>query len=144
MSAGEKHNKAVASGMKTHGRQAGLFAFFGVFNTLTDVGVYAGLVALGVAPIAANGIGFLLANLQSYLINSSLTFRRDGKPANRSIKGYGRFIVAHLLGLGISTAAIIALSPYIGPYFAKIAAIGFTFVSNYVLSALFVFREPRG
>lgn len=143
MPAPETEKAPRAAEAKAHGRRAGLFAFFGLFNTATDVGVYAAFVALGLSPLIANGVGFLVANLQSYLLNASLTFRRAGKPAARSLRGYGRFIAAHLLGLAISTTAIIVLSGPVGPYWAKIAAIAFTFVSNYALSAFFVFRDPR-
>ena len=119
------------------------FGVVGVANSVLDFAVYSALLAISFTPIAANAIGFFCANLQSYLLNSRFTFRSEGAAAPVSLAGYGRFLVAHLMSLAISTLIVILAAPHIGPHFAKIGAMGFTFVWNYAASAIFVFRGER-
>lgn len=126
---------------KEHGRGAFLFSLVGVLNTATDFAVYAAGVYLGVFPLLANVIAFIAANIQSYWVNAVVTFRRDGRAAKMSVRGYFRFAAAHLFGLAISTGFILAFSSAVGPLPAKLGAVAFSVASNYVLSALFVFRR---
>lgn len=129
---------------REHGRGAVLFSMVGVLNTATDFAVYAAGVYLGVPPALANLVGFIVANVQSYWVNAAVTFRREGRAAPISVRGYGKFAAAHLFGLVISTGFILALSGAIGPILAKILAVVFSAASNYALSALFVFRRKGG
>src|SRR5690606_5480450 len=49
-----------------HGRRFALFGGVGLVNTATDLAVFAALMAAGLAPVLANGAGFVAANAQSY------------------------------------------------------------------------------
>ena len=102
------------------------------------------MLALGLAPVAANVIGFLGANAQSYFLNARFTFREGGRSSPITLAGYGKFAAAHIASLIISTLMIIALADSIGAFAAKIAALGFTFVWNYSTTALFVFKRRGG
>lgn len=126
-----------------HGRRLFLFGGVGVANTATDFLAFAALVALGLAPALANVLAFLLANAQSYLVNSRITFRTEDGPSALSPFGYGRFLAVHVVSLVISTAMIVAFAGVTGPLKAKAAATVFTFLWNYTVSALVVFRQPR-
>lgn len=117
------------------------FGGVGVANSITDFSTYWVFVAFGAAPALANVAGFIIANLQSYLLNSRFTFSAHGRIAARSLSGYGKFLIAHLMSLAVSTVMILALAGNIGPLPAKAAAMGFTFLWNYTMSALFVFAE---
>ncbi len=133
---------AVASRFRRHTPALARFGMVGVGNTVTEFGVFAALIHFGLAPVAANAIGFLCANIQSYIVNAHVTFRKDGAAAPLAWRFYCRFFLAHCLSLAISTAFIIAFGDHIGPYLAKAAAVGFGFLANYTMSALFVF--PAG
>lgn len=117
------------------------FGAVGVGNLITEFAVFNLLMSAGIAILAANAIGFLCANIQSYIVNARVTFRRDGAASAMSLKNYGRFLLAHCLSLAISTSFIAAFADDIGPNLAKLAAVGFGFIANYSMSALFVFRD---
>lgn len=119
------------------------FGAVGVGNVVTEFLIFNILMHSGVAMLAANAAGFLCANIQSYLVNAHVTFRENGARARLSVGRYVRFMAAHSLSLAISTAFIAAFADKIGPNPAKLAAVGFGFIANYSMSALFVFRGGR-
>ena len=134
--------KAYASVRREGGRMA-RFGGVGVANTAADFIVFAGLIAVSVAPVIANIAGFLVANTQSYFLNSKVTFRREGRSAPMSFPGYGRFVAAHAFSLVVSSVMILLLADKIGALPAKASAMGFTFLWNYTTSALFVFKPGK-
>jgi putative flippase GtrA len=134
--------RSIARGVKTHGARFTRFAGVGVLNTACDVGVFAGLTALGVHPLAANAAAFLIANLQSYFLNARITFRSGGAEAPLALAGYAKFAAAHLASLAVSTAFIAALARILTPLGAKAASAVFTLAWNYAASAIFVFTTP--
>lgn len=135
---------SAAARVRRHSGAMARFGAVGVGNTLTEFVVFGALMHFGVAPLAANTVSFFCSNLQSYVVNAHVTFRQDGAAAAKTFAGYRRFFLAHCLSLAISTAFIIAFADAIGPFLAKVAAAGFGFVANYVMSALFVFRQTAG
>lgn len=130
--------------MRRHSGAMMRFGLVGIANLVTEFAVFNFLMQAGLPILAANAAGFLCANIQSYFVNAQVTFRENGAPARRSMRNYGRFFLAHCLSLAISTAFIAAFADNIGPNPAKLAAVGFGFVANYTMSALFVFRGGRG
>ncbi|GAB4521585.1 MAG: GtrA family protein [Amphiplicatus sp.] len=124
-----------------HARRMARFGAVGVFNTITDAGVYAGLVALGASPLLANAAGFLCANVQSYIVNAHVTFRGADGRARLSPGGYAKFALGHSLSLVLSSVIIFLTSGSLGPYLAKGLAIACNFLINYWVSARFVFAE---
>lgn len=129
--------------VREHGRGAALFSAFGLVNSVTDLAVFSVAVLLGVNAAAANGLAFLVANLQSYFLNGKVTFRQSGQSARLSVSGYAKFCSAHLIGLAVSTLVILTLAERVGPFGAKgvavLASVGF----NYAMSAMLVFRTPK-
>lgn len=136
--AGRKPWSRIARG---EGRRMIRFGGVGVVNTITDFALFGALIAAGASPAPANIAGFLGANLQSYLLNSRITFRVGGRPAALSPPGYMKFLAAHAMSLVASTAMVVILADRVGPLPAKAAAVGFTFVWNYAMSAIFVFAR---
>lgn len=128
--------------LRSHSGAMARFGVVGVGNIITEFAVFGALLHFGLSPVAANAFGFLCANAQSYVVNAHVTFRKDGAAAPLAWSGYRRFLFAHCLSLAISTAFIIAFADRIGPFLAKAAAVGFGFLANYTMSALFVFRAP--
>lgn len=129
--------------VRRHSGAMARFGAVGVGNVTTEFLVFGALLHFGLTPVVANFFSFLCANVQSYVVNAHVTFRKDGVRGPISLPGYGRFFLAHCLSLAISTSFIIFLGPHIGPFIAKAAAIGFGFVANYTMSALFVFRPAK-
>ena len=128
------------NGMRQHGRRLTLFSMVGVFNTALDFSIYAGVIAAGLAPVAANLLAFAVANIVSYAVNAKVTFRRKGVPAPLSFGRYAAFLSAHLLSLGISTALVFWFAEAWGPYIPKAAAVCVALFVNYSASALIAFR----
>ena len=126
---------------RRHARRFMLFGFVGVLNTIVDYSVYTMAYFLGAPPAAANIIAFGATNPFSYGVNSRVTFRRNGKAAPLSWRGYGKFLSAHLLSLVISTLVVFFLATRVGPFWAKAAAIFVTVFINYGASALLVFND---
>lgn len=129
--------------VRTHGVRLALFSGVGVLNTTTDFLVFVALLAAGLPAVAANGLGFLAANAQSYLVNARVTFRSGGNAAPLSWRGFLKFAGAHLFSLFLSSAAIILLSDAIGALAAKFAAAALSVLLNYATSAAFAFAPPR-
>ena len=125
--------------LKRHGGQLAMFSLVGVFNTAVDFVVFAAGVFFGIAPIFANLLAFCVANPNSYFVNSRVTFRQGTRPAPMSLSSYGKFLVAHLLSLVISTSMVAIFSAQIGPLLAKSSAIILTLFVNYTASAFLVY-----
>ena len=128
---------------KAHQRQMALFGSVGLLCTITDLVLFSGFVALGFIPVVANLFSFLTANVQGYMLNSVVTFRREGRRSPLSLKGYGKFLGGYLLALVLSTLIIWFLGSALGAIGAKLLAIGVTALWNYCVSAFVVFREPK-
>lgn len=134
---------APETGEATHRIRILRFGGAGLLSAATDFAVFGAALACGVSAAPANVVAFLIANVQSYLLNARLTFRSAGKGATISLRGYGKFLFAHLFSLALSTAIVAGLAPQIGPWPAKFAALAAAAVWNYSASAFFVFRENK-
>jgi putative flippase GtrA len=134
---------SAGTDFKTHGARFALFSGVGVFNTVTDFAVFTALTAVDLVPLAANAVGFLAANGQSYLINARLTFRENGEAARMSPSGFLKFAGAHVLSLLLSSVSILLLSELMGAFAAKAAAAFVSVLWNYATSALIAFAPHR-
>lgn len=134
---------SVVAAARRQGGRIAKFGGVGLANTAVDFAVYAVLVAAGAPLLLANVASFAVANAQSYLLNSRITFRDAGGAARISFGGYGKFLAAHLMSLAISTAIIAIFADRWGPMASKASAAFFTFVWNYATSAILVFRRTR-
>lgn len=128
---------------ETHRSRILRFGRAGLLSAVTDFAVFGLLISAGVAAAAANVGAFLVANIQSYVLNARLTFRTEGRPTPLSYGGYGKFLFAHAFSLGFSTVIVAGLAPVIGPWPAKLVALAAAAVWNYSASAFFVFRENK-
>lgn len=126
--------------MRRHLTGIARFGAVGIANTATDFAVFFALAAIGTPALLANAAGFLVANLQSFVVNAHVTFRENGAPARLSVGRYVRFAAAHGLSLVVSTVLILLLADAIGPVRAKLSAVAVSLVANYFFSSKFVFR----
>jgi putative flippase GtrA len=118
------------------------FAMVGVVNTLVDLGVF--LIAygvFGVPLIPANVLSWLVAVTGSYVLNSFVTFSVESGGKLRW-RDYLTFVASGIAGAIANTAALVAASHFFEIVVAKFVAILASFVVNFLLSHLVVFR-PR-
>lgn len=140
MSAGDS---LIGFAARREGARMAKFGGVGLANTATDFFVYGALLSIGAPALGANAAGFFAANAQSYLLNSRFTFHEGCAPARVSLAGYGKFLLAHLISLAISSAMIAIFADRWGALPAKASATLFTFLWNYSMSAIFVFGAKR-
>ena len=117
------------------------FAAIGFVNTGIDFGVFTfTYYYLGWPIIAANPIAWLIAVSNSYVMNSMITFAAE-TGRRLSVKAYITFIFTQVGGLIANTATVFILSQFMPAWMAKIPAIGASFVVDFTLSHLVVFRR---
>jgi putative flippase GtrA len=142
--------------------KAASFAAIGVINTLVDFGVfllarelfrspYFTVVLGGIAEfcqcgtaeklalIPANVVAWSVAVSGSYVLNSLVTFSVESGRQLR-LKSFASFVASGVAGLIANTATVYVLSYFIPEVAAKICAILASFLVNFSLSHLVVFR----
>jgi putative flippase GtrA len=133
--------------------QFGKFLTVGTLNTAIDfgtlnllswlTGIYGGL---RLAPI--NAAGVLLALTNSYLLNTHWTFQASARPR----RALGRFMLVSLIGVGLNTSLVVALThavtppvgltPQLWENVAKALATGGTLLWDFLGYKFLVFRAP--
>ncbi len=140
-------------------RQMAKFAAVGVLNTLVDFAVFQTLnLTLGWV-YAAQVIGYTFGVINSYLWNSSWTFREQ---RTRSLREITLFLLVNLVSLGVSLGMIwlcrevfgitnkwvVSWMPRVlddfikGDTICKLIATVFAIAVNYLGNRLLVFRSP--
>jgi putative flippase GtrA len=82
-------------------REFAAFTAVGTTAASLNVAVVAGTVPLGVSPLVANVIGFLLAFALSFLGHARWSFPAAGRPIGVALR---RFAVLSILGFGLNEA----------------------------------------
>jgi putative flippase GtrA len=137
------HRLDEARRARTVTLKAASFAAIGVVNTLIDLGVF--IVAyqiLEVPLIPANVLAWLVAVSGSYAMNSSITFAAESG-GRLHWRAYDAFVASGILGVIANTATLVVASYWMPVLAAKLLAIAASFVVNFSLSHLVVFRAPR-
>jgi putative flippase GtrA len=120
------------------------FGIVGCINAGIDLGIFVVLhYAFAWSPVAAHTAGFIVAVINSYVMNKLWTFQ-DPDWSRRAIWRGLRFFAVAFGGWLIGAGLIAILVPAIPALAAKLVAIGATFVWNYTLSRLWVFTEAAG
>jgi putative flippase GtrA len=124
-------------------RKAICFASIGVVNTLVDYSLFS-LIHLyfGVPIIPANVCSWLVAVTGSYVMNTMITFAAESE-RRLHLKTYGMFLAAQSSGLVGNTTTVFVGSYFMPVLIAKALAIGVSFVIDFTLSNLVVFRRRR-
>jgi putative flippase GtrA len=123
--------------------KAASFAMIGVVNTGIDFGVFTFThYYLGLPIIVANPIAWLMAVSNSYVMNSMITFAAE-TGRRLSAKAYIKFIFTQAGGLIANTTTVFVLSHFMPAWMAKIPAIGASFIVDFTLSHLIVFRRQQ-
>jgi putative flippase GtrA len=121
--------------------KAACFALIGVVNTGIDFGVFTfTYYYLGWPIILANPTAWLIAVSNSYILNSKITFAAEtGRRLN--LKAYITFMLTQAGGLIANTTTVFIVSHFVPAWMAKIPAIGASFIVDFTLSHLIVFRR---
>jgi len=123
--------------------KAACFASIGLVNTGIDFGVFTFThYYLGLPIIVANPIAWLMAVSNSYVLNSMITFAAE-TGRRLSAKAYITFIFSQVGGLIANTMTVFVLSHFMPAWMAKIPAIGASFIVDFTLSHLVVFRRQE-
>ena len=117
------------------------FAMIGLLNTGIDFGVFTfTYYYLGWHIFVANPIAWLMAVSNSYVLNSMITFAAE-TGRRLSPRAYITFILSQAGGLIANTTTVFVLSYFMPAWMAKIPAIGASFIVDFTLSYLVVFRR---
>ncbi|WP_295809951.1 GtrA family protein [uncultured Nitratireductor sp.] len=106
------------------------FAVVGVLNTAIDFATFTALVAMSVVPLLANFLGWMVAVIFSFAVNSRWTFER-GERFNLH-GAFARFAVSgSVISLGSSTLAVYLLPALTGLFAAKLIGIVIGAILNF-------------
>jgi putative flippase GtrA len=118
------------------------FGLIGFVNTAIDFGVFSfGYYFLGLPIVAANLFSWAFAVSASYVLNSMITFSIES-PRELTVKTYATFVLAQLAGFAANTTTILVAAHFMPVLLGKVLATGASFVVNFSLSHLVVFRTP--
>lgn len=122
-----------------------LFRFLSIsaLGTIADylVAILLALV-LSIPYILASTCGFVLGSAINYCGHNIFSYKHTSKNTI-SILGYGKYLMAVLSSLIVRLAVVVSLTyvtalPF---WLILLVAIGFSFVTNYLISTLWVFRK---
>ncbi|CAM3466931.1 GtrA family protein [Paenibacillus lupini] len=126
-------------------KQFVLFNIIGLLNTLVDFIVYSILVWAGLYVLPAQAISYSAGMVNSYTLNSLITFKGDKSRTSESKfdrRKAVRFIILNAAVLGVSMLLLYELTEVMGmgPLLAKLVATGLTLILNFAGSKWWVFR----
>jgi putative flippase GtrA len=119
------------------------FGLIGCVNSAVDFAVFSlGHLYFGLPIIPANLISWCVAVTNSYVLNSMFTFAAESG-RRLSVKSYFTFAATQVGGLIANTATVYVLSVFlfVPVLIAKALAIGASFLVDFTLSHLLVFRK---
>lgn len=117
-----------------------LYLIVGGLAFFVDIGAFVGLRALGADVIPASVTSFILATAANYVLSIVLAFERGRFRRHVEII---RFLAVVLVGLGLNTLLVwcFVYPLSVHPTVAKIAAVPFVMVWNYLGRRLLVFSD---
>jgi putative flippase GtrA len=117
------------------------FGLIGCVNATVDFVVFSiGHLYFGLPIIPANLISWCVAVTNSYVLNSMITFAAESG-RRLSFKSYIAFAATQVGGLIANTLTVFVASFFMPVLIAKLLAIGASFVVDFTLSHLLVFRR---
>jgi putative flippase GtrA len=121
-------------------RKASTFALVGVANTAVDFGMFmAAYKILHLPLVPANLLAWIVAVSGSYVLNSLITFAAESG-RRLTPRAYVSFVASGVAGLIGNTLTLWLASFFVPVAISKMIAIGASFVLNFSLSHLVVFR----
>ena len=125
-------------------REVGGFIAVGVLGVIADIGTFNVAVLLGMEPLAASLLGFILGIAVSFLGNKVLTFRHRAVP--RLGRALGTFIAINLVAVAFIQVVVwlgdAAHLDLIWLNVVRTAAIGLATIGRFFAYRRWVFVEP--
>jgi len=122
--------------------KAASFASIGVVNSLVDLGLFLlALKFLTGSLVVANVLAWTVAVSGSYVMNSFITFAAESG-RRLTLRAYFGFVASQVLGLIAATTTLVLAAMTMPVLFAKLLAIGVSFLVNFSISHFVVFRRP--
>jgi putative flippase GtrA len=119
------------------------FASIGVVNTFVDLGLFLlALKYLTGSLVVANVLAWTVAVSGSYVMNSFITFAAESG-RRLTIRAYLAFVASQVLGLIAATTTLVLCAMVMPVLYAKLVAIGVSFLVNFSISHFVVFRNPK-
>ena len=124
-------------------RKAISFALVGAVNTLVDLGIFSiAWMVLGLSPLLANVLAWLVAVSGSYIMNCFTTFAAEfGRKVE--LRTYVGFVGSGIGGLLAGTSILFVAAMFVPILAAKFMALVASFALNFSLSHLVIFRPVR-
>jgi putative flippase GtrA len=119
------------------------FASVGLINSLVDLGLFLlALKFLTSSLIVANVLAWTVAVTGSYVMNTFITFAAE---SGRRLNWHSwlAFVASQILGLVAATATLVLAATAMPVLYAKLLAIGASFLVNFSISNFVVFRKPK-
>ena len=122
-----------------------LYLFFGGLTSVVSIGSYAYCVLVGINPLIANIISWILAVTFAYITNKIWVFQVEIHGKKELLQQMLGFYSGRLLTLGIEEVILLIFITKLGfnSLVFKIAAQVVVVISNYVISKCFVFKEKK-
>jgi putative flippase GtrA len=119
------------------------FASIGVLNVVVDLSVFTiALRILHFPLIASNVVAWAIAVTGSYAMNTKITFGNE-TGGTLGFGRYLRFAASGVLGVIVTTTALVLLSDYVSIPLAKLASVVAGFAVNFSMSHFVVFRNSK-
>ncbi|MEA2934488.1 MAG: hypothetical protein QOD74_1134 [Variibacter sp.] len=121
--------------------KAANFAVIGVVNTGVDYCIFSFCyLVLGWRILAANVVAWLVSVSGSYVLNSYITFAAESGRVLR-LRDYLTFVGSGVVGFVGNTATVLIASFFLPVLVAKLLAVAVSFVINFSMSNLVVFKK---
>lgn len=125
------------------------FLLVGVSNTLVDLAVLNLLLWVGWLGVGPTIVSFLVANLNSFILNRNFTFA--DRPRNQVYRQYLQFIVLSIVGAAINALIywqfnrlnLLPDQPFWRVNLGKLVATGLVIIWNYWSADRFVFAPAK-
>lgn len=121
-------------------RQLARYGVVGVTSNLTTYGIFLGLYYLGMPPVIATGVVYVIGVCISYVVNRNWTFE------SKSVHGQDlpKFVLAYGLGFVVSLISMWGLLHWIPAEFAQLMTIFISAAMIFTLLKLLRFGENVG
>lgn len=127
-------------------REIILYIVFGGLTTIVSIGSFAWCeMALGMDPLIANVVSWVLAVTFAYITNKIWVFQAKTKDMKDAFMQMMGFYGGRLLTLGIEELILLIFINGLGfpGILVKIAAQVIVLIANYIISKCFIFRKKK-
>jgi putative flippase GtrA len=126
------------------GWQSVRYALVSAFALACDVVTYTLALEFAKPPAIAGALGYATGLLLHYALSSGWVFP-DHTGERRALPTFMKFAASGLIGLTMTTVviAVLTTSGLSGPFGAKAAAVGLSYIAVFLVRRTYVFTPPR-